>query len=82
MIKRANTLGHPRLGLVVSKKNARRALDRNRIKRLVRESFRHVSAELSAVDVLVLPRRQTRDASNKEIFSSLDQQWRRLSCRR
>ena len=79
MIKLANALGHPRLGLVVSKKNARRAVARNRIKRLVRESFRHISAELPAVDVLVLPSKHTKDASNEEIFASLDDQWRRLS---
>ncbi len=79
MIERANGLGHPRLGLVVSKKNDRRAVGRNRIKRLVRESFRHVSADLPAGDVLVLPRRHTKDASNEEIFASLDRQWRRLS---
>ena len=78
MIKLANELGHPRLGLVVSKKNARRALDRNRIKRLVRESFRHISAALPAVDVLVLPRKHTKDAGNEEIFASLERQWRRL----
>ncbi|NIR28699.1 MAG: ribonuclease P protein component, partial [Gammaproteobacteria bacterium] len=31
-----NALGHPRLGLIFSKKNVRRAVDRNRLKRIVR----------------------------------------------
>ena len=32
-----NTLGHARLGIAVSKKSLRRAVDRNRLKRMVRE---------------------------------------------
>ena len=35
-----NDLDYPRLGLAISKKHAKRAVDRNRIKRIVRESFR------------------------------------------
>jgi len=40
--------GHPaaRLGLVVSKKMARRAIDRALVKRIVREAFRHRATEL------------------------------------
>lgn len=35
-----NNLGHSRLGLIVAKKIARRAVDRNKVKRLLREVFR------------------------------------------
>lgn len=36
----ANDLGFDRLGITISRKVARRAVDRNRIKRLLRETFR------------------------------------------
>lgn len=40
-----------RLGLIVAKRVARRAVDRNRARRVIRESFR--SARLSGLDVVV-----------------------------
>lgn len=35
-----NNLNYPRLGLIVAKKMARRAVERNKVKRLLREYFR------------------------------------------
>ncbi|MBA2483781.1 MAG: ribonuclease P protein component, partial [Nitrosomonas sp.] len=35
-----NKLNYPRLGLIVAKKMARRAVERNRVKRQLREYFR------------------------------------------
>ena len=67
----------PRLGLAISKKHAKRALDRNRIKRLVRESFRQ-QHNLPVADMVVMARDVTAKASNQEIFDSLSQHWKRL----
>ena len=39
--KKVNDLGISRIGLAIPKKNAKRAVDRNRIKRLIREIFRN-----------------------------------------
>jgi ribonuclease P protein component len=47
--------GAPRLGILVSKKHAARAVQRNRIKRCVREAFRLEQEGLGAVDLLVRP---------------------------
>jgi ribonuclease P protein component len=47
--------GGPRLGLLVTRKHAARATERNRIKRCVREAFRLEQAGLGPVDVLVRP---------------------------
>ena len=50
---RANGLEHGRLGLAVSRKAARNAVGRNRVRRQVRESFRLSQARLAGLDVVV-----------------------------
>ena len=47
--------GNARLGLLVTRKHAARATDRNRIKRCIREAFRLEQASLGALDLLVRP---------------------------
>jgi ribonuclease P protein component len=43
----------PRLGLVVPKKVLARAVDRNRLRRILREAFRLSQAELGGLDVVI-----------------------------
>jgi ribonuclease P protein component len=50
---RMNTAGCARLALVVSKRLAPRAVDRNRIRRLIRETFRAQQASLGTIDCVV-----------------------------
>ena len=47
--------GGPRLGLLVTRRHARRASERNRIKRAVREAFRLEQESLGPLDLLVRP---------------------------
>lgn len=47
--------GAARLGILVSKKHAARAVERNRIKRCIREAFRLEQEALGALDLLVRP---------------------------
>jgi ribonuclease P protein component len=42
-----------RLGLIVGKRHAKRAVDRKRIKRMLRESFRLGHEQLTSLDVVV-----------------------------
>ena len=46
-----------RLGIVVSKRVAPRAVDRSYMKRLIRETFRREQTKFAGFDVLVRPRR-------------------------
>ena len=73
-----NELGYPRLGLAIAKKNAKRAVDRNKIKRIIRESFRQNQKRLPAIDLVILAKPQTKSAMNPELFASLEQHWARL----
>lgn len=78
---RTNDAGEARLGLAIAKKQVRRAVDRNRIKRVVRESFRHHQNQLASMDCVVMARRDTSAAPNEELFASLQQHWKRLLMR-
>jgi ribonuclease P protein component len=47
--------GQPRLGILISRKHAAAATERNRIKRCIREAFRLEQEALGPVDLLVRP---------------------------
>jgi ribonuclease P protein component len=67
-----NQLNHPRLGLAISNKVMKRAVDRNRIKRIARESFRLRQHTLTALDIVVLARRDALTASPQTLRQSLE----------
>ncbi len=79
LLARPNELAHPRLGLVVAKKNIRRAVDRNRVKRVVRETFRSTQGILDSVDVIFLARQGLERLTPREQSDLLESSWRRLS---
>ncbi len=56
VLYRNNESGRPRLGMAVSKKNLPRAVDRNRVKRALREKFRHQKNDLMSVDIVFITR--------------------------
>ena len=75
---RPSALATPRLGLAVSKKYARLAVERNRIKRVIRESFRRNQGDLGGIDFVVLNRKQTGSMNNRALFDSLSRHWKKL----
>jgi len=78
ILARGNRLDHARLGMVVSSRVARRAVARNRIKRVIRESFRLQQARLEGWDVVVVARTGAVRQSNRELFASLEGHWKKL----
>lgn len=69
-----------RLGLTVSRRAAKRAVDRNRLKRLARESFRS-QRQLPAWDFVVLARPDAVAADKPTLRASLDGHFKRLTQR-
>ncbi len=72
-----NPLSHPRLGLIVSKKVSKRAVERNRIKRQVRASFRLHRCRLAAVDFIVAAKPGAERATNAVLRVEIDRLWSR-----
>ncbi len=70
--------GVPRLGLVIAKKHIRLAVQRNRIKRILRETFRHHQQELGGIDAVVLARRGLDQLDNAQLHKLFNKQWARI----
>ncbi|MCC5825962.1 MULTISPECIES: ribonuclease P protein component [Alkalimonas] len=75
-----NNLDHPRLGLIIAKKRAKLAVDRNRIKRCIRENFRLQQHRLPAIDLVVMVKGPISDTENQELSKQLERLWNKI-CR-
>lgn len=82
MLYRPQQQARARLGLAISKKHCRKATDRNRLKRVVRESFRLHKNELSGLDIVVMNKPGTETGTSRELRASLDRHWERCTERR
>ena len=71
MYLRANGLSQARLGIIASTRAARRAVDRNRFKRMAREAFRQARHRLGGVDVVIQLRRYPEGGSIAEARAGL-----------
>ena len=72
-----NSLGHARIGLIFAKKNLKLAVQRNRIKRRIRETFR-LNQHLPALDIIVLGRQGLAQLDNGQVNLAIQDLWQRL----
>lgn len=76
-----NQLEHPRLGLTIAKKRVKKAVARNRIKRLARESFRLHQHDIAHVDIVVMAKNGTDKLSNEDLVTQLEKLWKKINQR-
>ena len=63
------------LGVTVSKKVSKRAVDRNKLKRVMREFYRQRQAELSGTNLVLTAKPASKLASSDERLKSLEELW-------
>jgi len=80
ILAKPNSLSTARLGLVIAKKNVPTSVARNRLKRVVRESFRITTIPVP-VDIVFLARKDAHKLSPEEMSTLLQQSWHKLALR-
>mgnify|MGYP001553621460 CR=1 FL=1 len=64
---------------MISKKVSKKAVVRNRLKRVLRENFRQKNnTELNGFDIVVIGRSKAAVFTNQELNESFDSQWKRI----
>lgn len=74
-----NTTGAPRLGLAIAARTVGNAVARNRVRRVIRESFRLAQHSLPNADIVVGARNAARAATNDALRNSLAGLWVKLA---
>lgn len=74
-----NTVGAARLGLAIAKKAVHAAHDRNRLKRLIRDDFRHCRDLLPAVDIVFFAQPGLGKLPNADVRVLLADVWKTVT---
>jgi ribonuclease P protein component len=67
------------LGITIAKKQVKRAYQRNRCKRLLRESFRHRQHRLPAMDFIAIAKKGIEALDNPHFTALVAKLWQRYS---
>jgi ribonuclease P protein component len=73
-----NQKTYARLGLIVGKRVANKAVARNQIKRVIRESFRMTQEQLIGLDIIVIARHQCDTLDKRNLRRGIDKLWDKL----
>lgn len=78
VLYKPNETINSKLGLIVAKRFANKAISRNRIKRIIRESFRHSYEKLKGMDIIVIARQQCDTLTKRKLREGIDILWEKL----
>lgn len=67
-----------RLGIIVAKKHVKLAVQRNRLKRLLRESFRQNKTAIAGIDFVVLAKKNAALLNNQSCTEEYQYLWNKL----
>jgi ribonuclease P protein component len=73
-----NELSLARLGMSVAVRTMGNAVERNRLRRMIRESFRLHQASVPPLDIVIGARSAARSAPTAQLRSSLERLWQKL----
>jgi len=79
VLARSNNLDNGRIGLVIGKKYLPRAVQRNRVKRLLRTSFRLNQDLLTGLDIVILARSNMNTLDNRQLSENVRRLWTDLA---
>lgn len=86
LLSAESNLVESRLGLIAAKKNLKLAVQRNQMKRLLRETFRLKHDEFiklnCSFDVIALIKASAANVPAKDIHNELEKQWSKLIAKR
>ncbi len=68
-----------RIGLIIAKKNVKKAVQRNRLKRQIRQAFRTHKDQLDRLDLVVLAKKDADKLTNPAVASQLSHLWHDMS---
>ena len=80
ILAKKNEISNARLGLAISKRNVKLAVQRNEIKRVARESFRQ-QVGLPNLDVVLMARPGVKSLTKNELRQCIDELWQQLAKR-
>lgn len=70
---------YPRLGLIVGKRTVNSAVLRNRIKRVVRESFRMQKNAFAHHDIIVIARKRSDQLTKLKLREEIENLWKKVT---
>ena len=76
---RPNQQAEARVGIMVGKRAVHLAVERNQIKRVIRESFRVNQTKLQGLDIIVIVRNQCNVLTKVQLREGVEKLWQNLS---
>ncbi len=67
-----------RIGIITAKKIAKKAVDRNKIRRVIRESFRLAKNQLNNIDLIIIARHECGKLDQIALRKETDHLWKKL----